>query len=48
MEQPEYGSLVEYFESNGQSVYFSIHPEMYPAKVGIATCHTNSPYFACS
>lgn len=36
MEQPDYGSLTEYFDLNGQSVYFSIHPEMYPAETGIA------------
>ncbi len=36
MEQPEYGSFTEYFDVGGQSVYFSIHPEMYPAAEGIA------------
>ena len=30
MEQPEYGSFAEYFDIGGQSVYFSIHPEMSP------------------
>lgn len=35
MEQPDYGSFTEYFELEGHSIYFAVHPEMNPYKNSI-------------
>ena len=35
MNQPDYVSFTEYFELEGHSIYFAIHPEMAPYKNSI-------------
>lgn len=36
MKLPDYGFFIEYINIHGQNICLFIHPEMYPAKDGIA------------